>query len=217
MDETTKTKQDNSSGKETPSAGKPGTTSKDTEPQTFTEDQATKMVSDALAKAGRDAKTLTDREAAVKAQEDANKAEQERKDAAELAKVQGDPDKLAAYQAKKAEADRAKDLTEGEANLARDKADHEAELTASRETQKEITIFEIASAKSIDPVRLKNLSEKFNVEGKEKLEELAGEIASGKETDPDFNPDSGLTKGVKQDWHELSPDEKIRRGTTSKK
>lgn len=150
------------------------------EPEVYTKTQLEVALQKDRIDKGRDAKSLEVRETAVKAREDATKAEQERRDAAELAEAQKDPDKLAAYQAGKADRDRAKGLDEREANLTRDKADHEAEITASKETQREIVIFEIATAKGVDPVRLKTLSDKFNIEGKEKLEELATEIASGK-------------------------------------
>jgi len=172
------------------------------EAKTHTDKEKDKAVQVALIKAGRDAKSFEQREAAVKAREDANRAEQERRDAAELAEAQGDPDKLAVYQSKQTEKQRVKSLDARldarEADLNKREADHEAEIQAAREAQKEINVWQVASAKNIDPVRLKDLSEKFNVEGKEKLEELAEEIASGKpKTEPTeaLTPDSAVTSG----------------------
>ena len=186
MDETTKTTQDVSPAKGTPSGGKPGTTSEET-PQTYTEEQTQKMVSDALSKAGRAAKSLEQRETDIKTREDAIRAKEETQEAAELEKLKEDPDALAAYKDKKV-------IKQERAQLERDKAEHAAEIQSAREAQKEITIWQVASAKNIDPMRLKTLSDKFSIEGKEKLEELADEIGSGK-TDKQIDVDSGMTTG----------------------
>jgi len=210
MGETVKDPKDNSSSKDgQPSEGTEGITS--TEPQTYSQEQLTKAISDALAKAGRDDKSLSARDAAVKAREDALAEQDRQRDAAELAEAQKDPGQLAVYQKKQADKQRGKSLDDREAEINRSKAENEAEITAARERDKEITIISVASAKGIDPVRLKTLSEQFNVEGKEKLEELAAEITSGKK---DFEADNAMTKGVHQDWHDLSPDEKIRRAVS---
>ena len=69
MDEIKETNQD-TSGKDT-SGGSEETTPKET--KTFTEEEVEKRVSDRLASKGRDAKSLELREAALKAQEQANK------------------------------------------------------------------------------------------------------------------------------------------------
>jgi hypothetical protein len=222
----TENQTDNLQGKPgLPSDGDKGT-SKET-PTTYTQEQIDEIVtkaksdaiaakSDELAAAGRDAKSIEVRETAVKAREDANKAEQDRRDAADLAEAQKDPDKLAAYQSKKAEQDRARNLADGEAQLARDKADHAAAIKASQETDREILIFGIAQAKGVDLVRLKTLADKLKIEGKEQLEELAKELATGKpkKGDPNFEADNALTKGggstperakdkIKAGWEEL--------------
>jgi len=197
MDEIKETKGDSpqEAGKAPP--GGDETTPKK-EAKTHTEKEKDRAVQVALIKAGRDAKSFEQREAAVKAREDATKAEQERREAAELAEAQGDPDRLAVYQSKQAERQRGKSLDEREAELNRSKAEHDAEIQVAKEAQKEINVWQVASAKNIDPVRLKDLSEKFNVEGKEKLEELAEEIATGKPerepTEP-LTPDSAVTSG----------------------
>ena len=68
MDETKETKQDSSQIEDT-SAGNEGTTST----KTFTEKDVEKLVSDRLAAKGRDDQSLQTREAAVKAQEEANR------------------------------------------------------------------------------------------------------------------------------------------------
>lgn len=193
MGEINKTTQGTPSEKEAPPSGKEETTPKET-PQTYTEDQVDKAVQAALTKAGRVAKTLEQRETDIKAHEDAVTAKQEALDAAELERVKEDPDALAAYKDKKARKKEKDELAQERAQLERDKAEHAAEIQAARDAQKEIIIWQVASAKSVDPMRLKTLSDKFSIEGKEKLEELADEIGSGK-TDKQIDVDSGMTTG----------------------
>jgi hypothetical protein len=201
MDETKKTTQDISPDKETSSGGKTGTTSKE-EPQTYTQEQAQKMVNDALSQAGRDAKTLEQKANDIKTREEAIRAKEEAEEAAKIEALKNDPDKLAEYQERQS-------VKKEREQLERDKAEHAAEIQAARETQKEVTIWQVASAKSIDPVRLKKLSEKFGIEGKEKLEELADEIGSGK-TNQQIEVDSGVTTGGGKDLSGKSPIELAR-------
>jgi len=201
MDETKKPTQDISPDKETSSGGKPGTTSKE-EPQTYTQEQAQKMVNDALSQAGRDAKTLEQKANDIKTREEAIRAKEEAEEAAKIEALKDNPDKLAEYQERQS-------VKKEREQLERDKAEHAAEIQAARETQKEVTIWQVASAKSIDPVRLKKLSEKFGIEGKEKLEELADEIGSGK-TNQQIEVDSGVTTGGGKDLSGKSPIELAR-------
>lgn len=198
-DETKEIKQDSSQVTEDTSGGSKGSTS-ETKAKTYTEEEVQKVIkkaeSDALSKAGRTATALEKREAAIKAKEDAIAEQERQKDAAELEEAKTDPDKMAVYRAKQTRKQQETDLKKERAELDRDKADHEAEITAVREAQKEITIWQVASAKNIDPMRLKTLSDKFNIEGKENLEELAAEIASGKpEPTTETKVDSGVTSG----------------------
>jgi len=214
MNETKKTKQDISQD-ETSSAGEIGITS-EPKAKTYTESEIQKAVSDALAKAGRDAKSLEAKAAQLKADQEAIEAQksqiaeiQRQIDEAELEAARGDPVRLREIQAKKsvktqlAEIEKQKaELRKQQAEIDRSKAEHESEVRAVRETNKEITIWQIATAKGVDPMRLKTLSEKFNIEEKEKLEELAGEIASGKPQDESpkkkITPDSLVTSGNRQ-------------------
>lgn len=197
MDETKETKQDVKT-----SAGEGGTTSQD-KPQTYNQEQVNKAVSDALAKAGRTDKVFSKREAGLKAREDAIAEKERQREAAELEEAKKDPDKLAEYQARKSIADE-------RAELERSKAEHEAEIIAAREAQKEITIWQVASAKNVDPERLKELSEELGLEGKERLERLADEMTA--KTGTTIEPDSGITTGAKKDLKSLTADEKLNRG-----
>ena len=167
--------------------------------KTYTEEDLDKAIRKDRIVRGRDDKSLSNRETAIKAREDAIAESERQREAAELEEARNDPDKLAVYQSKQAERQRTKKQDERDTAQDKREAEHEAEINAAREAQKEITIWQVASAKNIDPVRLKNLSEKFNVEGNEKLEELAGEIASGGPENPakKLTPDPLLTSGGK--------------------
>jgi len=219
MDETEGTKQDSLPGGGQTSAGAGGTTStKDA--KTYTEEEkqkeVEKAVSDALAEKGRDAKTLSDREAKLKDQEESikkTKAEVDgwlkQKEEAELEEARSDPDKMHEYQRKQAEKQRkaeldAKevDLKRREGEIERSKAEHEAEVKAARETMMEIKLWEIGSKYGIDPTALKEL----NLPTVEQVEAVAKRIGTlkpeqkeegetgSKGTKP-FTPDSGVTSG----------------------
>lgn len=193
MGETKQTEQGTPSAKEAPPGGSEGTTPKET-PPTYTQDQVDKAVQAALTKAGRTEKSFSTREATIKAREDALAEKERQKEAAELEEAKKDPDALAAYNAKQARKQQEADLKKEREQLERDKAEHEAEIIAAKEAQKEITIWQVASAKKIDPEKLKELSEELNIEVKEKLERLADEIAA--KPGGIIDPDSGLTKGA---------------------
>jgi len=190
MDETKEAKRDSLQSGKAPT-GEGGTTPT---PEVYTKAQLEEAIQKDRIQRGRDTKTLEQRDSAIKAREEAIKAKEEAQESAELEKVKEDPDALAAYKDKKARKKERDELAEERAQLERDKAEHAAEIQAAREAQKEITIWQVASAKNIDPMRLKALSDKFSIEGKEKLEELADEIGSGK-TDKQIDVDSGMTAG----------------------
>ena len=183
-----------------------------TPPEVYSKTQVEEAIQKDRIARGRDDKTLTGRETAVKAREDAAKAEEDRRDAAELKEAQGDPDKLAVYQAKQAERQRTRKQDERDAAQDKRDADYEAE---TRESTREILIHEVATAKGVDPVRLKTLSGKYNVEGKEKLEELADDVAAGKFKG--FEADNAMTKGTKTDLSSLSAQEKLNKGFSETK
>jgi len=156
MDKTKETEGLPSVNAEKAPKGSEGTTPKETEAKTYNEDEFQEALQADRIKRGRDDKSLSDREVAVKAREDANKAEQERRDAAELAEAQKDPDRLAVYQSKQAERQRTKKQDERDAAQDKREAEHESEIKAARETQLEIEIWKIASTEGVDPVELKD-------------------------------------------------------------
>jgi len=220
MDETKETKQDASS------AGGDGTTSKETT-RTYTEEEKQKAVSDALAKAGRDAKTLETREAALNAEKEAvetAKAEiaevQKQIDKAELEAAEGDPARLRELQAKKSYkallADletKKKELNKQEADLNRSKAEHESEIEAARKTQFEIELWKIAEAEGVDAAELKETMKELNLTTVEQAKAAAKRL-NKKPSGTAFDPDSGVTSGgatlpnrakdkIKAGWEEI--------------
>jgi len=180
------------------------------EAKTYTESEVKQRESDVLAAAGREAKTLADKEADLNARQEAINAketkidEQERqRDAAEFEAARGDPNLMKVYQDKQSqkresagiEAQKA-DIKRQQAEIDRSKAEHEAEIRAARDTMMEIKIFEIATKYKVDPVALKNL----NLPTVEQIEEVAKVMpklppkGEGEPTEPP-TPDSNVTSG----------------------
>lgn len=210
MDKTKEAKNDSPQESGKARTGEPGSTPA---PETYSKTQVEEAIQKDRIQRGRDAKSFEARETAIKASEDAAKIVQEEKDAAELLAVQSDPDKLAAYNSAKAARERKKVLDNRETAISLREAEAEVTTQANAETELEIGIFEIAKAEDLDPVKLKATMAQLNLTTVEQAKVLAGKL-SGKEP---LEPDNAMTAGVRQDWSELSPDEKIRRGTTSKK
>jgi len=197
--------------------------------KTYTEEDVKKQVNDALAAAGRNAKQLTDKEASLKAQEEAIKASkaeidefQSKRDQAELEAAKDDPYKMREYQRKQAqkqetatiESQRA-ELKKQQEELDRQKAEHEAEVKSARETQMDITLWQIAAAEKVNPVELKDTMKDLSLTTIEQAKALAKRLnkvapkqpAEG-DTEPGeekpFTPDSGVTSGAKG---ELTPEQ----------
>jgi len=181
------------------------------EAKTYTEQEVQKQISDALAKAGRDAKTLADREASLTAQQGAIQAReaevaeiQRQVDEAELEAARYDPDKLRAYQARQAEKHHRqsleverRQLAKEKAELDRSKAEHEAELQAARQAAMEAKVYEIAAKHEVNPAILKDLK----LTTVEQLETVAKHLGgmTPKEQSAEaakMTPDSGVTIGA---------------------
>jgi len=199
MDETKDTKGLPSVNTEKAPGGSEGTTPKETEAKTYTESEVEKALQADRIKRGRDDKSFEQRETAVKAKEDAIAEQERQRDAAELAEAQKDPDKLAVYQSKQTERQRARSLDERETNLARDKAEHEAEIKAARETQLEIEIWRIAETEGVDPAELKDTMNDLNLTTVEQAQSVAKRLNKKPEetTDKKTTHDSLVTSGGK--------------------
>ena len=209
MGEIDKTTQDSLQKPGQTSGGEGETTPKDTA-KTYTETELQKAISDALAQKGRDAKTLADQAAGLKAQQDAIQAKeaelaeiQKQIDEAELEAARYDPDKLRTYQARQAEkqqrqsveAER-RQLAKEKAELERSRAEHQAEIDGARQLAMETKIYEIAARHEVNPAILKELK----LTTVEQVETVAKHLSGmtpkeQKEEAAQFTPDSGVTKG----------------------
>ncbi|MFO7997293.1 MAG: hypothetical protein R6U93_09220 [Dehalococcoidia bacterium] len=191
--------------------------------RTYTEQEAQKLVSDALAAKGRDAKALADKEASLNTLQEEIKAAQaqiadfeRQKDEAELEAARRDPDKMAEYQQKKSyrklmqdlETQR-KDLKRQQDEFNRQKAEHEAEVQQTRQTTMEVKIWQIGAKYGVDPAMLKDL----NLPTVEAVEAVAKRLgtAKPKETAEPFKVDSGVTTGggapTLEQLSKMTPDE----------
>lgn len=173
----TKDPKDSSGATQDPSAGGGGTPKT---PETFTKEQVQKSVSDALSGAGRDTKALEIREKELDARQQAVQSReadlakwQKERDDVELEAAKDNPDLYDAIKLRRAtKADQTK-LAEDRVNLERDKAQHAAELEAAGATQREISIWEIASKQNVDASALKELSDDLNLQTTEQIERVA--------------------------------------------
>lgn len=211
MGEIDKTAQGTPSEKEAPPGGSEENTPKK-EAKTHTEAEVNKAVQVALTKAGRDDKTLSNQKADLDARQEAINARQveideaeRQRDASELVAAKGDPELLRVYQDKQSQkrevagiTTQKADIKRQQAELDRSKAEHEAEITAARDTMLEVKVWQIATKYKVDPVALKNL----NLPTVEQIEEVAkvmpkqpGEAETPEEP---LTPDSGVTSGNRE-------------------
>ncbi len=163
------------------SEGKNGITSTD-QTQTYTEDQVAKRISDELAKAGRDAKSLATKEATLKAQEDALKADkakvdewQAERDRDELEAAKDSPELLTLHQRKQALRQTEARLAEAKVAFEQEKQTHAEELATARETMREVTIWEIAGT-DLNPVKLKEACDKLGATTEEQIKVIADSL-----------------------------------------
>lgn len=207
MGETEKATQGNPQNTEQTSGSKEGSTSEQT-PKTYTEQEHEKIVSDRLASAGRDAKSLETREKALNAEkekvaEQSAKIEQWQREQDEKLKST-DPDRYNVVQEqRKLEAMKA-DLDKKVADFEADKATHTERLKAADETEREITIWRIAEKHGVDSMKLKEKSTTLNLQSEEQIDELAQTMAGAKEPKMPLKPDSSVTTGGGEDLSTMS-------------
>ena len=190
------------------------------EPETYTKEQAEKLISDALAKAGRTAKQLEKREAEIKTRDDARQAEldarQKRLDDAEFEAIKGDPDLETAYKNKKRIGDAQKTLDEDRRKLEAEKLEHADRLKTADDMAREISIWKIAIKHNADPAVVKEKADYLGATSEEQVEAIA-EMIGSKEVKPSLKPDSGMTRGGGQDLSSLSGRKLIEKGLEKKK
>lgn len=172
------------------SEGAEGITPK--QPRTYTEEELQKAKSDALAAAGRDAKSLSEKEAALKADREAIEAEktriadwERRREEAELTEARRDPDKLAAWQKKQTEktrdaefAKREQDVKKREQDLARREAETAETVKAAQETTLGMKVYEIAAKYELNPEELRKDMKDLTLTTLEQLEKYAKRIST---------------------------------------
>jgi hypothetical protein len=155
MQDETEGKAQDTSARDSSGAG--GSTS----PETFTKaqlDEATrKAASDALAKAGRDAKSLIEKEKAIQEREARIAEAEARAQEAENEKYRDKPDELAKLQEKRRQKQERDEFARQKAELEKEKAEHAEELTKAQELKLELSVYKIAGQKNVDAGDLKDL------------------------------------------------------------
>ena len=187
MDEI-KNPQDASQVEDTSGGDKESTSAK--EPETFTKSQMEKATSDALAAAGRTAKTFEKREeAVVKAEEKVARLEQERYEAEKKA-AKDDPDMLTAIERNRKASERKAELDERERKLNEMKEEVDGKLDKATRAEIKERAMEVAVKHNVDA---KSLVE-FTDGSADKMEELAKMLPKKGETQT-LKVDSSKTIG----------------------
>ena len=196
------------------------------QPQTYTETEVTKRISDELAKAGRDAKSLETQKVSLKKLAESLEADkmqiakwQAGREEEELEAAKDSPEALTLLQRKQALRKKEAEFAEKQSALDAAKAEHEIELQDARDVKREITIWQIAGD-DIDPAKLKDACDKLNAQTEEQIKALADSIRPEKRADDKtqagpkalrpFKADSSVTTGVSKDFSGMSANEKIR-------
>jgi len=203
MDETEgKNAQDSSLNGDT-SGDAGGNTSSETYTKAQLDEAVVKARSDALAKAGRDAKALEAREVSIAEQEKKHQQWQREQEEAEAEKYRDDPEGMKSLQEKR------RQKQEREA-LDADKAAHAEKLTRADELELEVNVWKAAQSKGIDASELKDVCAELGLKTEAQINRQA-EIM-GKAAKPDtLKVDSNRGIGGR-DLSNLSPDDKIAEG-----
>ncbi len=180
---------------------------KETSDKTLTEAEAQKMVNDALAKAGRDAKSLEDKDTVLTARETALKDQEAAADAAAEAAIDpSDTDGLNAHRARKTARDHAGAIAEEKRKLEEDKEKHQESVKGDLETIRVFNRTQLASEVSAAKgVSIDSILKLAKDDTREAMEEAAKELkAAGGKT---LKLDSGRTAGGGGDLSGLKPKE----------
>lgn len=199
MDETNKGQEDAPRAAGQPSADQGGTTPST---KTYTEADYQKAVSDALAKAGRERKSVEEENKTLKAQisvieEVKAQLATAKADLEVLAK--DDPDKQKLLQTRKALEDQLKSLNAERGKLEEEKAKHADAIKAAGELLRDKNIANIVKDyEGADPEKLKRIADEFGIVAEDKLRVAAEALWSKKKAaTPEQReiPDSGVTSG----------------------
>ncbi len=184
-----------------------------TEPQAFTKEEKDKAVNDALAAAGRTAKTLETDKQSLKADKDALATERsawqkEREEAEEYA-LREDPDGLAAMRTerrKKAEeSTKATELTEREAKLRKDEEDHAEIMERDKKVKRTELASEVATEKGVSVDSILKLAKE---DTRKAYEEVAELLPKSQEL-PVLVTHSGRTNRGSQGLGDMAPEEQL--------
>lgn len=169
-------------------------------PPTFTLEQATaresKAVSDALATAGRTAKTLEAREVTIKAREERAAQAQKDKDELELEDAREDKEKLTAVETRQAARALKSELADAKTELAIVKEKNTEAQEADAKHTKERNAREVATRLGVDAKTLIKYATDDSVTA---MEELARSLSKKEETKPPMTNDTGKNTGGAQE------------------
>ncbi len=184
------------------------------EPQTFTEEQVTtatqKAVSDALAAAGRTAKTFEAREQTIKVEKERVAQERKERDEAELESYKDDPEKLSATRERQKRREAEVKLADSERELENERERNKEVQEASTARTKEQNAHEIATRLNVDKKTLL----KFTDGSKEVMEELANSLppkGEKKVVTADSSKTSGAGTLTVEQVKKMSPAEQMER------
>lgn len=172
--------------------------------QSYTRAELDMAVHQALSQAGRDAHSLESRQAEI--DRIARDLEQRQRaiDQIEMENLRDNPDALATYQAKKASQKAQNELAVERQKLANERAEHQERLARAEAQERKDMASGIAARYGVDAALLLK-----HCATPEAMEDLAQSLPKIKSP---MKSDSGMTKGTETDWHDLTPDEKVRRG-----
>ncbi|MDD5219680.1 MAG: hypothetical protein PHV11_03840 [Candidatus Bipolaricaulis sp.] len=203
MDETNKGQGDAPRAAGQPSADQGGTTPAT---KTYTEADYQKAVSDALAKAGRERKSVEEENKTLKSQisvieEVKSQLSAAKADLEVLAK--DDPDKQKLLQTRKALEDQLKSLNADKEKLEEEKTKHADALRAAGRILVRDNVAKIVTDyEGGDAEKLRTITEQFGILDEDKIRSLADAMWSKKKTEPAKTepesaviPDSGVTSG----------------------
>jgi len=208
MDDPKETKQGTPGQDARLSSGRTEGTSQDI-PETLTREAAQKLVSDALAKQGRELKTARLEVEQYKSSQSKLESElnetrermsevQRRIDEAEEEEARGSPESLKLYQRQKQLRELEAKLNEGKRQLEKERTEHASELATAREGKTEMAVISAAVEHHVDIGKLKEKCQRFNLTTEEQISEMAETLAGqaggdSKKIIP--KGDSGLTIG----------------------
>lgn len=185
--------------------------------KTYTEEDLQKVVQAALTQAGRDAKSLTQKERelatrtkTIEQQERELTQWRQQKEQAELEQARSDPNLLSAYQAKQMIREKETQIVQERARLESERAQMNDQMAELNKMVAEHTANTLAPGTTLTAEELMELSDSKP----ERMRTLARKFPKqGASTAPPSRPDSGMTLGAKgtlsaEDVRKMTPEER---------